>query len=113
MRSEQAYMMDEPMRDLCFLSARELASLIRARKASAHEVMQAHLAQIERVNPTMNAIVTLVADRALEQARRADEAVARGETWGVLHGLPVAHKDLFETAGIRTTFGSRIYKDYV
>ena len=101
------------MSELCFLSARELASLIRSRKASALEVMQAHLAQIERVNPKMNAIVTLVADRALQQARAADEAVARREALGVLHGLPVAHKDLFETAGIRTTFGSRIYKDYV
>src|SRR5665213_435671 len=101
------------MADLCFLSARELRSLIRSRKASALEIMQAHLAQIERVNPKVNAIVTLVAEPALKQAQKADEAVARGETLGALHGLPVAHKDLFETAGIRTTFGSRIYKEHV
>jgi amidase len=110
-------MMNKPMADLCFLSARELAALIRSRKASAYEIMQAHLAQIERVNPTVNTLVTVVAERALEQARAADDAVARGEargeTLGRLHGLPVAHKDLFETAGIRTTFGSRIYKDHV
>ncbi len=101
------------MSDLCFLSARELAALIRSRSVSAEEIMRAHLAQIELVNPRVNAIVTLVADRAMADARRADEAQARGDELGPLHGLPVAHKDLFETAGIRTTFGSRIFKDHV
>ena len=61
----------------------------------------------------MNAIVTLVAEQAIEHARKADEAQARGASLGPLHGLPIAHKDLVETAGIRTTFGSRIFKDYV
>ena len=105
------------MPDLCFLSARELAASIRRKELSAREVMQAHLAQIERVNPKVNAIVTLVAEQALENARKADEAQARalkqGAELGPLHGLPVAHKDLFETAGIRTTFGSRIFKDHI
>jgi amidase len=99
------------MSELQFLPAREQSHLIRSKSASAVEIMQAHLSQIGRVNPKVNAIVTLVADQALEQARLADEAVARGEIFGPLHGLPVAHKDLFETAGIRTTFGSRIYQD--
>ena len=99
--------------DICFLTAVEIADLIRRKKLSAREAMAAHLKQIERVNPAVNAIVTLVADHAMENARRADEAQAHGDALGPLHGLPVAHKDLFETAGIRTTYGSRIYKDHV
>jgi amidase len=75
--------------------------------------MTAHLTQIERVNPRVNAIVTLLADRAMESASAADEALARGEDVGPLHGLPIAHKDLQPTKGIRTTFGSPIYRDYV
>ncbi len=99
--------------DLVFLSATELAARLRARSVSAREVMQAHLAQIERVNPKVNAIVTLVAERAMADAARADEAIVRGGPVGVLHGLPVAHKDLVETAGIRTTQGSPFYRDAV
>lgn len=75
--------------------------------------MEAHLAQIERLNPALNAIVTLDAERALSRAAAADEAQARGETLGPLHGLPVAHKDLQPTAGMRTTWGSRIFKDFI
>jgi amidase len=99
--------------DLCFLSATELAALLRQKKVSAREVMQAHLAQIERVNPKVNAIVTLVAERAMADAAKADEAIAHGRTLGRLHGLPVAHKDLIDTAGIRTTRGSPFYRDHV
>jgi amidase len=87
--------------------------MIREKKVSAREVMAAHLKQIERVNPKVNAIVTLIGDQAMENAKKADEAQARGSELGPLHGLPVAHKDLVETAGIRTTFGSLIHKDYV
>ncbi len=99
--------------DLCFLSATELVSLMRRKQVSARDVMAAHLAQIERVNPKVNAIVTLVAERAMADAARADENLARGGTVGVLHGLPVAHKDLVDTAGIRTTRGSPFYRDHV
>ena len=99
--------------DICFLAATEMADLIRRKKLSARETLDAHLKQIERVNPKVNAIVTLVAEQAAENARKADEAQARGAALGPLHGLPIAHKDLVETAGIRTTFGSRIFKDYV
>ncbi len=90
-----------------------MARLIRRGKLSAREVMAAHLKQIERVNPQVNAIVTLIADQATENARKADEAQARGAPLGPLHGLPVVHKDLFDTAGVRTTSGSRILKDHV
>ena len=95
------------------MSAVEMARLIRAKKLSAREALAAHLKQIELVNPKVNAIVTLVPEMAAEAARKADEMQARGETLGRLHGLPVAHKDLVETRGIRTTFGSLLYKDYV
>ena len=98
---------------ICLMSAVEMARLIRAKKLSAREALAAHLKQIERVNPKVNAIVTLAADMAAEAAAKADETQAHKETLGPLHGLPVAHKDLFETRGIRTTFGSLLYKDYI
>ena len=75
--------------------------------------MQAHLAQIERVNPKVNAIVTLVDESALKQADEADEALAQRRNMGPLHGLPIAHKDLVPTKGILTTYGSPIYADHV
>jgi amidase len=76
-------------------------------------VLDAHLERIDRANPAVNAIVTLVADRARSAARDADDATARGEPLGPLHGLPIAHKDLALTAGIRTTYGSPIYADFI
>jgi amidase len=102
-----------PGQDICFLTATEMVELIRRKKLSARETLEAHLKQIERVNPKVNAIVTLVAEQAMENARKADDMQALGATLGPLHGLPIAHKDLVETAGIRTTFGSRIFKDNV
>jgi amidase len=98
---------------VCFMSAVEMARMIRAKKLSAREAMAAHLTQIERVNPKVNAIITLVAEMATAAAAKADEKQARGDTLGPLHGLPVAHKDLLETRGIRTTFGSPLYTDNV
>ena len=99
--------------ELCKLTAVELAARLRNKQVSAREVMTAHLAQIERINPRVNAIVTLVAERAMADAAKADEAMARGGAVGVLHGLPIAHKDLVDTAGIRTTRGSPFFKDHV
>src|SRR5262249_18015459 len=93
--------------------ARELAALIRTRKVSPTEVLDAHLAVIERVNPKLNAFVTLVPEQARAAAQAAEAAVARGETVGPLHGLPVAIKDVTLTAGIRTTYASPLYKDFV
>jgi amidase len=90
-----------------------MAALIRAKKLSAREALAEHLKQIDRVNPQVNAIVTLIADQATAAAARADEMQAHGETLGPLHGLPVAHKDLIDTAGVRTTYGSPLYKDYI
>jgi amidase len=100
--------------EICFLKATELAALIREKKLSAREVMQAHLRQIERVNSKVNAIVTQVPEEELmAQARAADDAVAKGQPLGPLHGLPVGVKDLAETKGIRTTYGSPLFRDYV
>ena len=99
--------------EICFLTANELASRIRSKDLSAREVMEAHLAQIERVNPKVNAIVTLLPEQAMREARNADKMLARGDQVGPLHGLPVAHKDLVLTRGIRTTLGSRAFKDFV
>lgn len=95
------------------MSALEMARLIRTKQLSAREALAEHLKQIERVNPKVNAIVTLVPEMAAVAALKADEMQARNEKLGPLHGLPVAHKDLMETRGIRTTFGSPLYKDYI
>jgi amidase len=99
--------------ELTFMTARDLARRIKARELSAVEVLQAHLDQIDRVNPIVNAIVTLLPERALAAARAADAALARGDAVGPLHGLPIAHKDTLATKGIRTTQGSPIYVDAV
>jgi amidase len=99
--------------DLCFATATELARLIRDRDVSCEDVMRAHLDQIERVNPKVNAIVTLLPEQAMEGAHDADRKLRSGERVGPLHGLPVAHKDLLPTKGIRTTLGSAIYRDFV
>jgi amidase len=94
-------------------SACELASLIRSRTISPVEVLDAHLTVIERLNPKLNAIVTLVADRARTEARTAEDAVMHDAKMGPLHGLPIGIKDVTVTGGIRTTFGSPLFKDNV
>jgi aspartyl-tRNA(Asn)/glutamyl-tRNA(Gln) amidotransferase subunit A len=99
--------------DLCFLSIAELASLMRARTVSALEVTDAHLARIERLDPTLNAFVTVMAADARDAARRADAELAAGHWRGPLHGVPIGVKDIFDTAGVRTTHGSSFYRDNV
>ena len=102
-----------PDTDLCYLTATELARRIREKDVSTREVLDAHLAQIDRINPTVNAIVSMVPEQAIATATAADEALARGKDVGVLHGLPIAHKDLIDTKGIVTTQGSPIYADHI
>jgi amidase len=94
-------------------TAIELASLIAAKVVSPVEVLDAHLATIARVNPKLNAIVTLVADAARASAKDAEAAIMRGDALGALHGLPVVIKDITPTAGIRTTYGSPLFRDHV
>ncbi len=103
------------MDDLVFKSATALARLLRARKVSRVEVMKAFIAQVERVNPKVNAIVTFLPEAALRQARLWDRKrdSRTGQRGGPLAGLPIAYKDMLVTRGIRTTFGSPIYADNV
>src|SRR2546421_3019091 len=99
--------------DSVFSSTTQLAAAIRAGHVSAIEVLQAHLAQIDAHNPTLNAVITLDAERAYERAREADVALARGEYWGPLHGVPFTLKDAHATAGMRTTTGFPPLADYI
>jgi amidase len=99
--------------ELTCLTASELADTVRQRKASCHEVLEAHLQRIAAQNPSLNAIVTLDEDGARRRAKEADEALAHGESWGPLHGVPVTIKDVFETAGMRTTSGFKPLAGYI
>jgi len=99
--------------ELYYRSATELAAMLRAKQVSAREVVIAHLDRIEAVNPQVNAVVTLTAERALALAHQQDQLAARGQFAGPLHGLPVAHKDNHLTAGIRTTFGSAVRAEFI
>ena len=99
------------MTDLCGHDAVALSALVRSKQVSAREVVAAHVKRIEEVDPQVNAVVTRTFDRALEKAAAADDALAGGQDTGLLHGLPVAHKDLVQTAGVRTTFGSPAFAE--
>ena len=90
-----------------------MRSLLDSGKVSSRELLAAHLRRIEEVNPELNAIVTLTPEIAYQRALAADDAQAKGESLGLLHGLPIAHKDITDTAGVLTTMGSPIYKDRV
>jgi len=101
-------------RDLCFTPATELQRLYRRGALSPLEVMQAVLARVDAVNPTLNAIVTLARESALAEARKATAALKRKNVrLGPLHGVPVTIKDLTHTKGIRTTWGSKVFEDHV
>jgi amidase len=100
--------------DICFMDATALVELLRTKKVSSVEVMKAHLGQIARVNSKVNAIVTLVDEpQLLAEAQAADDALAKGNWLGPLHGLPIGVKDLHATKGIRTTWGSPLHKDFI
>ena len=100
--------------EICFMNAVDMALLIRTKKISSREVIQAHLKQISRVNNKVNALITLVPeDQLMAQALAADESLVKGNSVGPLHGLPIAVKDLTETKGIRTTYGSPLWKDNI
>jgi len=96
--------------ELCFTAPRALARMLRARKISATELMQAFIAQIERVNPKVNAIVTFLPEQALQAAKALDRRKAFDRP---LAGLPIAYKDLVPTKGVRTTWGAVVYRDHV
>ena len=96
--------MSEP--DLIQLTLSDAVSLIERGELSPHRLTEAYLARIERLNPVLNAFLTVMGESALRQARYASEALRRGERWGVLHGIPIGVKDLIDVAGVQTTAGS-------
>ena len=101
------------MNELPRLTAVEQRALIDSKEISAVELLEAHETRIAAVNPHVNAIVTHTPEIARNAAKRVDAAIAAGKNPGLLAGLPTVHKDLAETAGIRTTWGSARFKDYV
>lgn len=98
---------------LCFHTATTLRRMLETREVSAVEILNAHLGRIDAVNPSVNAIVTLVPEHAQRLAEAVDKRLAAGESAGLLAGLPIAHKDLIPTRGIRTTFGSPLFEHHV
>lgn len=99
--------------ELTSMPISEAAERIRAREVSPVELTEAYLRRIERLNPHVNAYVLVTPERAMEDARRAEAEIAAGDYKGALHGIPIALKDLYETAGIRTSGGCRAYEDNV
>ena len=101
-----------PDTELHYISAWELSGLIRDGQVSPVDVVEACLARIEETEPTLNSFITLLPEQARAAARRAEDEIGRGNYRGPLHGIPVGLKDLFNTAGVRTTSGTRIYDTY-
>ena len=99
--------------DLAFLGARRLARLVRERQVSPVELTRLYLERIDRLDGRLRAYITVLPEAALASAGRAEAAVMRGETLAALHGVPYAVKDQFDTAGVRTTSGSRILEGHV
>ena len=99
--------------ELCYLSASELGHLIHAKQVSPVEVVEAHLSRIDSLEPVLNSFITLVPDRAIAAARRAEQEIEKGKYRGSLHGIPFALKDLFYVKGIRNSSGTRLFDDFV
>ena len=99
--------------DLEWLSLHEASELVRRKSVSPVELTQVCLARIEKLNPSLNAFITVTADEALREAREAESEIQRGRWKGPLHGIPIALKDLIDTAGVKTTAASGVFKDRV
>jgi len=99
--------------ELTRLGAVDLVALTAIGELSCREVVEAHLARISEINPVVNAVCTVTEDIAMHEARLRDDAWARGEVTGILHGIPLVHKDLIDTAGIRTTYGSQAFAQHI
>ena len=102
----------EPL-EICYMSAGQLSGLIRNKELSPVEVIDAHLARIEATEPVLNSFITLLPEEARAAARRAESDIQRGNYKGPLHGIPVGLKDLFNTAGVRTTSGSKLFDNFI
>ena len=99
--------------EITALTLTQAAGLIEQREISPLELTEAHLARIAKFDPQLNCFITLTSETALESARQAAEAIQKGYYLGPLHGIPLALKDLYETAGVRTTAGSKFFEDHV
>ena len=99
--------------ELCYSSAGVLSRLIQRKEVSPVEVIEAHLARIEATEPVLNSFITLLPEEARAAARRAEEDIQAGNYKGPLHGIPVGLKDLYNTGGVRTTSGSRIFDNFI
>src|ERR1700727_2867690 len=99
--------------DLPLLELAEVSKAVQKKEVSPVELTRACLDRIEQLNPKLNAFITVTDSSALEEARKAEAEIARGEWKGPLHGVPLAVKDLIETAGVKTTAASAVLKDYV
>ncbi|HEU5232969.1 MAG TPA: amidase [Terriglobales bacterium] len=105
--------MDTLSNDICWLTITEVSHLLRGKTVSPVELTQLCLDRIERLNPKLNAFITVTAESALDEARAAEREIHKGHWRGPLHGVPIAMKDLFDTAGVRTTAASAVFKDRV
>ena len=99
--------------ELCYISAGQLSRLVQAKEVSPVEIVDAHLARIGATEPALNSFITLLPEEARAAARRAETEIRAGNYRGPLHGIPVGLKDLYNTAGVRTTSGSRIFDNFV
>ena len=99
--------------EICYMSAGDLSKLIQQKQVSPVEVIEAHLSRIEATEPVLNSFITLLADEARTAARQAEKDIQAGRYKGPLHGIPVGLKDLYNTGGIRTTSGSKIFDTFI
>lgn len=99
--------------ELTELTLADAAELISKGEISPVELTQAHLKRIHNLEPRLNSFITVTPEDALRRAREAEQAIAQGEYLGMLHGIPIAIKDIYETAGVRTTVGSTFFRDYI
>ena len=99
--------------DICYMSAFEMREKIKTQEISSTEITETIIERIKKINPIINAYCTPTFDLARKTAEKADEAVKRSETLGLLHGIPTSIKDLMQTKGIRTTFGSKLYEEFI
>jgi len=99
--------------DICYASAGELAPLVKNKELSPVEIIDAHLTRIEATEPVLNSFITLLADQSRAAARQAESDIQKGNYRGPLHGIPVALKDLYNTGGVRTTSGSRLFDNFI
>ncbi len=99
--------------DICFMSAFDMREKIKTQELSSTEITETIIERIEKINPIINAYCTPTFELARETAKKADEIVKKGEKLGLLHGIPTSIKDLMQIKGIRTTFGSKLYEDFI